>query len=189
SIACRHAVPVWITRLSRVVESFDSATAMFDGVIIDEASQSDVLGLVAFAMGNEIAVVGDHEQVSPYAVGAKTETIQGLIDEMLIEIPNKQLYDGRTSVYDLARQSFGGTIRLLEHFRCVPSIIQFSNDLCYSGEVRPLREASAAHVSPHLVAVHVDGGVAVERVNHKEAEVVASLVSAICRFPEYDDCT
>src|SRR4030095_5890513 len=100
------------------------------------------------------------------------------VEARLIDIPNKQLYDGKTSVYDLARQSFGGTIRLLEHFRCVPSIIQFSNDLCYAGDVRPLRAASAAKVAPHLVAVHVEGGEAIERVNAKEAEVVASLVSA-----------
>ncbi|HEX3761255.1 MAG TPA: AAA domain-containing protein [Kofleriaceae bacterium] len=188
-VECRHAVPVWIMPLSRVVESFDIATTRFDVVIIDEASQSDVLGLVAFAMGKEIAVVGDHEQVSPYAVGYKTEIMAGLIEEMLIDIPNKQLYDGRTSVYDLARQSFGGTIRLLEHFRCVPSIIEFSNQLCYSGEVQPLREAAAARVEPALIAVHVQGGEAVDKVNEKEAEVVASLVAAICRFPEYDDCT
>lgn len=186
---CRHAVPVWIMPLSRVVESFDIATARFDVVIIDEASQSDVLGLVAFAMGKDIAVVGDHEQVSPYAVGYKTDTIAGLIDEMLIDIPNRQLYDGRTSVYDLARQSFGGTIRLLEHFRCVPSIIQFSNQLCYAGEVRPLREAAAARVEPALIAVRIEGATAVDRVNEKEAQVVASLVVAACRFPEYDDCT
>jgi hypothetical protein len=175
--------------LSRVVESFDIATTRFDVVIIDEASQSDVLGLVAFAMGKDIAVVGDHEQVSPYAVGYKTDAIAGLIDEMLGDIPNKQLYDGRTSVYDLARQSFGGTIRLLEHFRCVPSIIQFSNQLCYSGEVRPLREAAAARVEPALIAVHVEGAATIDRVNEKEAQVVASLVAAACRFPEYDDCT
>ncbi|MGH2897300.1 MAG: DEAD/DEAH box helicase, partial [Solirubrobacteraceae bacterium] len=188
-VECRGAVPVWIMPLSRVVESFDIATTRFDVVIIDEASQSDVVGLVAFAMGKEIAVVGDHEQVSPYAVGYKTEAIAGLIDETLTDIPNKQLYDGRTSVYDLARQSFGGTIRLLEHFRCVPSIIQFSNQLCYSGEVRPLREAGAAKIGPALVSVHVDGGASVDRVNEKEAQVVASLVAAICRFPEYEDCT
>ena len=71
----------------------------------------------------------------------------------------------------------------------MPSIIQFSNQLCYSGEVRPLREASAARVSPHLIAVRVETGHAVDRVNEKEAQVVASLVAAICRLPEYDDCT
>jgi superfamily I DNA and/or RNA helicase len=154
-VQCRGAVPVWIMPLSRVVECFDLATTRFDVVIIDEASQSDVLGLVALGMGKAVAVVGDHEQVSPYAVGFNTDTIQGLIDEHLVDIPNKQLYDGRTSVYDLARQSFGGTIRLLEHFRCVPDIIQFSNHLCYNGEIRALREASASSVMPHLVAHQV----------------------------------
>jgi hypothetical protein len=42
----------------------------------------------------------------------------------LFAIPNAHLYDGQTSVYDLARQSFGGTIRLVEHFRCVTDVIQ-----------------------------------------------------------------
>ncbi|MEE8137424.1 MAG: AAA domain-containing protein, partial [Thermoanaerobaculia bacterium] len=186
---CRQAVPVWIMPLSRVIESFDLATTRFDVVIVDEASQSDVLGLVAFAMAKEVAVVGDHEQVSPYAAGYQTETIQGLIDEMLEDIPNKQLYDGRTSVYDLARQSFGGTIRLLEHFRCVPDIIQFSNHLCYNGEIRALREASASKVEPHLIAHYVKGCKQINKVNKEEALEVASLVSAICRLPEYEDCT
>ena len=94
----------------RVTECFDLATARFDVVIIDEASQSDALGLVAFALAKEVVVVGDHEQVSPYAVGMSTDRVNALIDEILTDVPNKQLYDGKTSVYDLARQSFGGTI-------------------------------------------------------------------------------
>jgi very-short-patch-repair endonuclease/Cdc6-like AAA superfamily ATPase len=186
---CRNAVPVWIMPLSRVIESFDVATTKFDVVIIDEASQSDVLGLIALAMAKEVAVVGDHEQVSPYAVGYQTDVIHGLIDEMLEDIPNKQLYDGRTSVYDLARQSFGGTIRLLEHFRCVPDIIQFSNHLCYNGEIRALREVSAAKVQPHLVCHRVKGTKAPNKVNEVEAQEVAALVAAMCRLSEYDDCT
>ena len=186
---CRGAVPVWIMPMSRVIESFDLATTRFDVVIVDEASQSDVLGLVAFALGKEVVVVGDHEQVSPYAVGYNTDTIQGLIDEMLEDIPNKQLYDGRTSVYDLARQSFGGTIRLLEHFRCVPDIIQFSNQLCYNGEIRALREASASLIEPHLIAHAVKGCKAVNKVNKDEAIEIATIVSAMCRLEEYEDCT
>jgi hypothetical protein len=175
--------------LSRVVECFDLATTRFDVVIIDEASQSDVLGLVAFALGREIVVVGDHEQVSPYAVGQSTDRIQVLIDEILTDVPNRQLYDGKTSVYDLARQAFGGTVRLLEHFRCVPDIIQFSNQLCYGGEIRPLREEGASHVRPHLVAHHVPNGSVKNGVNKNEALEVASLVSAICKLEEYEECT
>jgi very-short-patch-repair endonuclease len=188
-VECRNAVPVWIMPLSRVVECFDLATTRFDVVIIDEASQSDVLGLVAFALGKEIVVVGDHEQVSPYAVGQSGERIRALIDEILRDIPNKHLYDGKTSVYDLARQSFGATIRLVEHFRCVPDIIQFSNQLCYGGEVRALREASSSRVYPHLVAHRVKDGREANGVNRAEALEIASLVSAICRLEEYDAST
>ncbi|MEN8182144.1 MAG: AAA domain-containing protein, partial [Myxococcota bacterium] len=186
---CRSAVPVWIMPLSRVVECFDLATTRFDVVIIDEASQSDVLGLVAFALGKEVVVVGDHEQVSPYAVGQSSDRIRSLIDELLADVPNSQLYDGKTSVYDLARQSFGGTIRLLEHFRCVPDIIQFSNQLCYEGEIRALREAASSRVTPHLVAHHVKTGVESNGINKDEALEIVSLVCAICKLEEYEDAT
>jgi very-short-patch-repair endonuclease len=188
-VECRSAVPVWIMPLSRVTECFDLATTRFDVVILDEASQSDALGLVAFALGREVVVVGDHEQVSPYAVGQSTDRVNALIDEMLTDIPNKQLYDGKTSVYDLARQSFGGTIRLLEHFRCVPDIIQFSNHLCYGGEIRPLREASSSRVYPHLVSHRVKNGKESNGINKNEALEIASLVSAICKLEEYEGCT
>jgi very-short-patch-repair endonuclease len=175
--------------LSRVVESFDLATTRFDVVIMDEASQSDVMGLLALALGREVVVVGDHEQVSPYAVGQRAEKIQALIDEILTDVPNRQLYDGKTSVYDLARQSFGGTIRLVEHFRCVPDIIQFSNELCYAGEIRPLREASSARVGPALVAHRVGDGRDANGVNKNEALEIVALVSAMTRLPEYEGCT
>ncbi len=186
-LECRQAVPVWIMPISRVLESFDLTTTNFDVLIVDEASQSDISALAIFALARDVVVVGDHEQVSPYAVGLKSEKIQELIDEMLEDIPNKQLYDGKTSIYDLARQSFGGTIRLLEHFRCVPDIIQFSNHLCYNNEILPLREPSASALFPHLVSHHVPDATAQNKINHHEAQEIASLILAMCRMHEYED--
>src|SRR5260370_6406210 len=75
---CRSAVPVWVMPLSRVVENFDPRTARFDVVIIDEASQSDVMALVALYLGKTVLVVGDHEQLSPSAVGQNLRTIHTL---------------------------------------------------------------------------------------------------------------
>ncbi len=187
--ACRSAVPVWIMPLARVVESYDFRTTSFDVVILDEASQSDVLGLLAFALGKEVIVVGDSEQVSPEAVGQAAEQVGALIETYLPGIPNKELYDGRTSVYDLARMSFGGVIRLVEHFRCVPDIIQFSNHLCYQGEIKPLREASGVRLKPHVIAHRVQGGDYVGRLNRAEALEVASLLVAASQLPEYAGAT
>jgi len=188
-LECHQAVPVWIMPLSEALESFELGTTHFDVVIVDEASQCDVLGLAAFALGKKVVVIGDHEQVSPYSVGVEAGRVQGLIEEFLEGIPNKQLYDGRTSIYDLARQAFGGIIRLIEHFRCVPAIIEFSNQLCYGGEILPLREASTSQVYPNLIAHQVQGASTENKTNEAEALEVASLITAMCRLEEYDGCT
>jgi very-short-patch-repair endonuclease len=186
---CRGAVPVWIMPLSRVADNFDARTSRFDVVIIDEASQSDVLGLLALCLADKSVVVGDHEQVSPSAVGQDLDIIQHLIDEHLEGIPNAHLYDGQTSIYDLARQSFGSTIRLVEHFRCVPEIIQFSNQLSYEGGIRPLRDPWLAKLKPHVIAHRVNGVISGDKINEEEALEVAALVLAAAEQPEYADRT
>lgn len=182
---CRESVPVWIMPISRVAESYKPGETLFDVVILDEASQSDLTSLIAFALGREVLVVGDHEQVSPEVVGQSAQAIESLIDRYLKDIPNSELFDGKTSVYDLARRSFGGTIRLLEHFRSVPEIIAFSNNLCYEGEVQPLRERSGVRVAPPTVAHRVEVSETVKKVNHEEALEVASLLAACAEQPEY----
>jgi very-short-patch-repair endonuclease len=182
---CRGAVPVWVMPLSRVVENFDPRTTRFDVIIIDEASQSDVMALVALYLGKTVLVVGDHEQVSPSAVGQDLGVIQNLIFQYLRGIPNSDLYDGQISIYDLARQSFGGTTCLVEHFRCVPEIIQFSNMISYDGRIKPLRDASRVHLQPHTIAHRVSGASRDGKVNRQEALTVASLVAAAMEQSEY----
>jgi very-short-patch-repair endonuclease len=182
---CWGAVPVWVMPLSRVVENFDPGKSRFDVVIIDEASQSDVMALVALYLGHNVVVVGDHEQVSPSAVGQEVAVIQNLIDQFLQGIPNAHLYDGQTSVYDLARQSFGETVRLVEHFRCVSEIIQFSNQLSYDGDIKTLRDTSHVRLRPHVLAYPVIGSTRDGKINRQEARVVASLIAAALEQAEY----
>jgi very-short-patch-repair endonuclease len=184
---CQEAVPAWIMPLTGAVENFDARTTQFDVAIIDEASQVDVKGLLLLYLAKQVVVVGDHKQVSPSAVGEKIEEVNYLIEEHLQGIPNSHLYDGKTSIYDLARQSFGGTIGLREHFRCVPEIIQFSNALAYDFEIKPLRDASTVDLEPHVVAHRVQGAAYEKKLNEKEALRVASLVAAATKDPAYND--
>ena len=181
----RHAVPVWIMPMARVAESFGSTQGRFDVVVVDEASQSDVLGLLAWYLGDRVVIVGDHEQVSPLAVGEEMTAVQALIDQHLSGVPNSHLYDGRLSIYHLARHCFGGSIALREHFRCVPDIIEFSNNLSYNGEIRPLRNPGSAP-QPHLVDCCVDGRLTPTRTgteNLVEARMVAAIVKALTELP------
>lgn len=186
---CRSAVPVWVMPLARVVENFDPRQTRFDVVIIDEASQSDVMGLIAFFLGRQVIVVGDDEQVSPDAVGQKADEVQHLIDEHLVGIPNANLYDGKFSVYDVAMSSFGGTICLREHFRCVPDIIRFSNYLSYNGAIKPLRDTSSVRLRPAVIPYRVRGAEKINEINESEAQAVVSLLVAACEQPEYEDAT
>lgn len=182
----RGAVPVWIMPLARVAESFGPSGERFDVVIIDEASQSDVLGLLAWYLGERVVVVGDHEQVSPLAVGQDLAFVQNLIAQDLAGIPNNHLYDGTLSVYHLARQSFGGAIALREHFRCVPDIIEFSNYLAYNGEIRPLRNPASAP-QPHLIECTVPDRMGPSRAggeNIAEARLIAAIVKVLAETEE-----
>jgi very-short-patch-repair endonuclease len=185
--SARRAVPVWIMPLSRVYESFDPREKKFDVVIIDEASQSDVTALAALYLGREHVVVGDKEQVTPDAVGQRLDQVTRLISTDLQGIPNSHLYDGQTSIYDLAETAFGGVVALREHFRCVPEIIQFSNQLSYNNGIRPLREPFSSPVRPALIPHRVQGfrneGA---KTNEVEAEEIASLVVACLSDPDYE---
>jgi very-short-patch-repair endonuclease len=182
----RDAVPVWIMPLNRVYESFDPRTVKFDVVIIDEASQSDVTALAALYLAKEQVVVGDKEQVTPDAVGQVLSDVSRLIQTHLRGIPNSGLYDGQTSIYDLAETAFGGVVALREHFRCVPEIIQFSNHLSYNGAIMPLREPTSSNVTPALVPYRVKGSRTESgKVNEEEASTIASLIVAAIRHSEY----
>ncbi len=189
----RDAVPVWIMPLVQVADSFDATGRRFDVVIIDEASQAGIKGLLAWYLGDRVLVVGDNEQVSPLAVGQDVTAVDNLVNQHLTDVPNPRLYAGRTSVYDLAQTCFGGTIRLREHFRCVPDIIGFSNELCYDFEIRPLRNPGSAP-TPHVVEHVVHPSLrpmrdSKEKTNLAEARVVVALLKAATELPEYSGKT
>src|SRR6266446_5250848 len=185
---CQSAVPVWIMPLNRVVQNFDARRNHFDVVIIDEASQADIKALAAIYMGKQVVVVGDDEQVTPMDIGQTLEKVDKLINEHLQDIPLAKLYDGRLSIYALAKTTFR-PIRLQEHFRCVSPIIQFSNALSYDGKIKPLRDDSEVKRRPATVAYRVQAHETVGYTNEPEAQAIASLLIAATEQPEYHDAT
>ena len=144
--------------------------------------------MVAVYQADKVIIVGDHEQVTPEAVGKDQSLVHNLIDTYLRDIPNSRLFDNRFSIYDIGRQSFGDAICLLEHFRCVPEIIAFSNRLSYDGRIKPLRETNSTHIKPGCVAYRVHG-VAQNQINLKEAETIVDLIKAMCKHPAYANKT
>lgn len=180
----RPCVPVWIMPFSRLVDNFSPIKNPFDVIIVDEASQENPLGLAPFFMAKKVIVVGDDEQVTPLDVGGAAAPIQDLIQQWLGDLPAPAIFDLKSSIYDRAKIAFGQIIQLTEHFRCVPEIIQFSNDLSYNGQIKPLRDSASTGLKPALVPHRVNG-IRKSMSNEIEARAIVSLIAAMDEQHEY----
>lgn len=181
----QQAVPVWIMPMAEVFRSLTVNEGRFDVVIVDEASQAGIAGLLVAYLGHKVVVVGDHEQVSPDAVGDDSAVSATLQNQFIQGIPNTILYDGKLSLYDMSRWTASGMLSLSEHFRSVPAIIGFSNKLSYNGKIKPLREASSSllkPVIPHRVPGVREGK---SKLNTREAQEIVSLIGAMTESDAY----
>jgi very-short-patch-repair endonuclease len=185
------AVPVWIMPTYRVVESFDPATTMFDVVIVDESSQCDLFGLAALGIARKAVVVGDDKQISPQAVGTDESAVHELIRQHIPDLPQAQLLDIKTSLYDLSKMRFPGVIMLREHFRCLPEIIEFSNQLAYGNAILPLREQPADATWRSIIDIHIPDGYRQPGTdtNPPEADYIVGKIAELCADPRYDGKT
>ncbi len=183
-----QAVPCWVLPQWRVSETIPPELGLFDLVIIDEASQSDIWALPAILRGKKVLVVGDHKQVSPSAVGTAEEKIKELVSRFLADQPFGSEMTPDKSIYDLARVVFAGnSVMLKEHFRCVPAIIEFSNREFYQNDIKPLRVPKAnERLDPPLVDVLVLGGHRAGDVNEAEAKAIVDEIKLILVDPAFE---
>ncbi len=185
---CKGAIPVWIMPLSRVIENISLNQEPFDVVIFDESSQSDIFALCALFRGKKAVIVGDDKQISPYAIGADNVTILELNKRHIKEVPHRELFDLKTSLYDFGRFIFSSNLMLKEHFRCVPEIIQYSNDQFYGGAIIPLRYPRKDEIfNPAVISVRIKAGYKNELTdtNTPEAEALVNQVVECCKDPQY----
>jgi REase_MTES_1575/AAA domain len=188
-LQANKAVRCWIMPHWRVSESLPSDLALFDLVILDEASQSDMWALPAILRGKKLLVVGDDKQVSPSAVGMGAANIMNLHSSFLQVLPFGDVLTPGKSIYDLACVMFASDlVRLREHFRSVEPIIEFSNQLCYGGEIKCLRVPTATErITPPLVDVYVKDGARDGRgkVNRVEAQAIVNEIKALTSDPRF----
>lgn len=191
---CREAVPAWVMPLHRVWDTVSPAPGVFDVVIVDEASQCGFEALPLFYLAKKIVIVGDDKQISPDAVGLPRDTVQRLMQELLYDFQFKSSFDVESSLFDHGKLRYGTQrITLREHFRCMPEIIRFSNDLCYSDTpLIPLRQYGRERIPP-LEHVFVDGGYREgsnnRTINRPEAEKIVDRIAEMCADDKYSDKT
>jgi very-short-patch-repair endonuclease len=191
---CREAVPAWVMPLHRVWDTVDPAPGIFDVIIVDEASQCGVEALPLLYLGKKILIVGDDKQISPDAVGLPRDAVHRLADELLHDFHFKDSFDVESSLFDHGKLRYGTRqIVLREHFRCMPEIIRFSNDLCYSDTpLIPLRQYGPNRLIPleHIfVGQGYREGSDSRIINRPEANAIVDKIAELCGDSRYDDKT
>ncbi|MBZ9621533.1 hypothetical protein G9F71_001435 [Clostridium sp. FP2] len=185
---CKDVIPVWIMPINRVMENLKLTDNLFDVVIVDESSQSDISAITVLMRAKKAIIVGDEKQISPEAIGKDHTVVETLINTYLEDIPHSEWFDLKTSLYNTALRVFPNRLLLKEHFRCVPEIIGFSNALCYANEIIPLRRIEATQkVGPFIVTSKVIGGLRDEAkaLNTLEAHRLVDKILECCSDKKY----
>ncbi len=112
-------------------------TYLFDYLIIDEASQVDILtAVLAFSCCKNIVVIGDSRQL-PHIISSAID--RGLFEEERLKYSVAEGYDYvkhsvLSSLKTIYKKRLPITL-LKEHYRCHPAIIQFCNQRFYNNEL------------------------------------------------------
>ena len=181
-------LPVWITTNLSAGASIPLSAGLFDCVVIDEASQSDLASTLPLLFRAKRAVfVGDPKQlkhipgITPKqesCVSDQTDASDLLVDFSPIS----------RSAYDLAASAAvkRGSCELLlsQHYRCHPDIIGFSNMAFYAERLiaRTRKSENTNGILAGLTWRHIDGKLhrtAQSAANGNEADSVIGLLGSL----------
>ncbi|EHI41023.1 DNA helicase [Rhodococcus opacus PD630] len=192
----QSAVPAWVMPLQQVLASIPPEPNTFDVVIVDEASQADISSLFLLWLAPRVIVVGDDKQCAPSEVSSGA--LDGIFDRLdmyLHDVPGylRNSFTPRDSLFSLLRTRFGQVIRLREHFRCMPEIINWSSNQFYrDAPLVPVRQFGADRLPP-LRTTYVEGGVVTGKSatlsNRPEALAIIDAIERCLSDKAYDNRT
>lgn len=152
-------LPVWAVTSLAVGSALPLVPGLFDLVIIDEATQSDIpSALPLLFRGKRAMVLGDPQQlthITTLSASRDTEIASGYgLDDATFAA---MAYTG-VSLYALAASATcDEPILLRRHFRSHPMIIGFSNDLFYGSQLIVDTDVNMLIDGPPITWRHVPG--------------------------------
>jgi len=118
----------------------------FDYLIIDEASQGDLLSsTLAISCAKNLVVVGDSRQLQQ--IDEESLFSQSGLLAKEYDVPESYKY-ASNSILKSVKDSMPGvpTTLLKEHYRCAPDIINFCNKMFYDGELVAMTKNTGRHI-------------------------------------------
>ena len=178
------AFPGWASTNRALCEVLPTSPALFDVVVIDEASQCDLaLASVALMRGKRAVVVGDPNQLRHVCFLSRTREQAYCVKNDMNEAEQRGFHF-RRSLFDVAADAVEQQHFYLldEHFRSHPHIINFSNRKFYDGDLkimtgRPGNAESAIELREVKGHRETDSSVNVAEVNETVQQVVRFVES------------
>jgi superfamily I DNA and/or RNA helicase len=194
---------IWIIKIEDVFRIFPFRPAFFDYVIVDEASQLLPIYIPPLAyIAKKLIVIGDDKQLrSPELLFFNENEGNILFSQCgLNEDSNNGVFKitRESSSLELIRPLSRNFIQLIEHFRCLPEIIEFSNKHFYHGNLKIMtygmerigdafefiKVESAQEESTDNINKEED--VREEnKINKREAEVLVNYLVSLLKDPNY----
>ncbi len=179
--------PVWLANLSDLNSIVPLQKDLFDLVIIDEATQCDIASaLPAIFRAKRVVISGDPNQLRHYSFVSHAQQ-SNLLKKY--QLPTDKIFDYRNrSILDfyLAKVSDQDQVTFLrEHFRSTPSLIEFSNQHFYDGQLEVLKSTPKHTGSSQIELIQVDGVRDKKGVNEKEAKAVLKKLEQLMK--KYQD--
>ncbi|MDJ0705947.1 MAG: AAA domain-containing protein [Leptolyngbyaceae cyanobacterium MO_188.B28] len=165
-----------------------------DRVIIDEAGMIPLhQAFPLLVRSRKAIIVGDPLQIEPIVTQSK-QTLEDYFDKAFIGRGlTKEDYcryspaqiDTATTYHRAAGASgeendLGQGIRLLEHYRCQPRIIEFCDRIAKYGLI-PKAKTEKSRIGPNLIAYHIDGKITAN-VNQDEVTAIQKVIQHLIRY-------
>ena len=148
-----------------------SENYLFDYVIIDEASQVDIVtGALAFSCAKNVVIVGDLKQL-PNVVNNKTKEISNNIYNKY-KLNEAYMYSENSLLSSICKLFSDVPKTLLkEHYRCHPKIIDFCNKKFYNDQLIILTDENSCN-APLEVYKTVKGNHERNHYNQRQIDVI-----------------
>jgi len=186
--------PCWLVTIDDVARYFPLVKGLFDYVIVDEASQCSQTAIPhLFYRAKNAVIVGDEKQLP----NANLRFLQkGIMDSLqrkykINSHDKSQFFDCKEYSLLTFAQAATPLLPLIEHFRCDPTIIQWSNEHVYNRMMKILTPVWETRFAPPMEVRYLPNGAEdVEaKVNPVEAEVIVEELKNLVTDKAYDDLT
>lgn len=170
--------PIWLCKLTEINRTLPMKKEMFDLLIIDEASQCDMASILpAMQRAKKVVFCGDPQQLRHISFLSRLKMDVFARDKGLQSDEKTRFNYRSNSILDLVNMSLSSQSQLSylnEHFRSEPSIINFSNQEFYNGDLRIMTEKPLANKDLGVFQFPIMGTRNEKGINEKEANAILS---------------